>query len=240
MKLEITSRDLLRLVDPVIPCACDDAGLPILNALLIETHGKYVTAVATDRFKLGWQRVELGGETLPEFRAVVKVATLKSILALFKATRFSTPELVLTANGGDLTVEQVGGMSIGGFFEARMRFPLEEGEYPKVHSLIKESLEREDDPAPVTFNWRFLSAFIKASGDNGSSLTIKTHPTKPTIVTDNRDFVGIIMPRRSFDKNESGASTLALDDDWLAVLAGKADPKPATKKRTTRKKAGAA
>lgn len=100
-KITITACELRDLVSPVLPLASKDSMLPILNAVLIETDGKWLSASATDRFRLGIKRIEKRPteddpttEWAP-FRAVVPLPALRSLLSVFKPSRHLDPELTL-------------------------------------------------------------------------------------------------------------------------------------------------
>lgn len=60
---DISTKALAQLVKPVIPLAGKDEMLPLLRAIHFQASGKYLTAAATDRFRVGVCRVEL--ETAP-------------------------------------------------------------------------------------------------------------------------------------------------------------------------------
>src|SRR5574337_212498 len=70
------------------------SALPVLNAVLLRGHGDYITATATDRYRLACQRVRpesLAQEVSEEIHALLPLVSVKAILQAFKSTRRSDP-----------------------------------------------------------------------------------------------------------------------------------------------------
>lgn len=214
--ITITARTLHALIDPVLPCASSDIGLPVLNGVLIESRGKWLTATATDRFRLGVKRIgSPDGEAWPEFRAVVSTRSLRNIFATFKPQRGLDPELDLAIEGDRLSVKASGGLD--DMAGASASYWLVDGEYPKADRLLRKALDAEPQPIEQAFNWQHLSAF-KAADKIGVGLRVKAGggPTDPLLVVGD-DFLGILMPRKI-------SGDLA-DQGWGDVLTNTAEKK---------------
>lgn len=237
--LQITTRQLAALVKPVLPSVSNDFSLPVLNAVRIESHGKWLVATARDRFRLGMHRLAAPpsseGGTWPEWSATIPVVAIKSILSTYKATRGSDADLTLAIDGDRLTVNAAG-LMLGGFLGASATYSLELGDFPKVHGLIRAAIAGEAaDGGSALLNWYYVASFKDA--DAGAGLYVKPNAggsTKPTLITDGEDFIGILMPRRSQHDGVSGFPNLA---DWTEILADKSEPKPKTKKAASKPRA---
>lgn len=194
------------LVSPVMPLADQGwSALPILNAVLIEGHGPYLTATATDRYRLGVQRHRL---TAPGFHAIVDLRSLRAVLSIFKATRKANPELSITAGEGKLTVESTG-LDIGGI-TGSLSWSLVNGEYPKVMSVIRDANEATET-GTLTLNPSLLADF-KAAQRSGDAMVLRGAPGKAVFVQIGPNFVGAIMPMR----HDHGIAEP--DVDWVALL----------------------
>lgn len=230
--LEITASQFATLVRPVIPLVSDDF-TPILNSVRIQTHGKYVIAMATDRFRLGIHRIKL--ETAPPaaFEATIRLSELKRILSIFKPTRTVDSILTLTIEADDLIrVNQSGGF---GFIDASMTFRIERGEYPDSRRVINAALAETDEKSTETaFNPSYLASFKNAPRERNVPLVIHSSaPGKATVISAGDDFIGAIMPVRL----ASGAAPEVVDG-WAGFLTSAKPVKPRAK--ATSKKAEAA
>jgi hypothetical protein len=199
------------LVAPVIPLADQSAwGLPILNAVSIEAHGDYLIATATDRYRLGVQRIKMA-EAVPGFAALVSIRVLRSVLSIFKATRKSDPMLSITSSEGVLAVKSIGGLGIDyGFMSGSMTWPLVDGQYPKVRSILTEAVAKEDS-APLLLNPSFLADFAAAQ-TNGEPIVMRGTAGHAVFVQVGADFIGAIM---QVTKSEAPK----VDADWTTFLA---------------------
>lgn len=222
--LTITARTFKELVDPVVPLASRDHMLPILNTVVIETRGEYVTATATDRFRLGICRTKLGTEDEPVsppegFRAVIGTRELRTLLAVFKAARYDDPVLSLEVDDDKLTVTQAGGLD--GVLGASMSIILATGQYPEVVKVLTDALDSDKTPAEAQFNAAYLGDF-KHAVRHGEPITMRFGEGRlPTVVTVGDYFIGAIMPRVDVDKTGKPAGQVARES-WGEFLA----PKP--------------
>jgi hypothetical protein len=171
----ISADEFRALVSPVMPLASKDADYtPTLNAVLIEGDGKWLSATATDRFRMGIKRIakratdDDPATEWPEFRALVPLRSVKSLLTTFKTLRGSLP--------------------------AQITFTI--GEYPKVRSLVQQTLDIavEDRVSAIHLNPFFLADW-KAVGSKNLRLLIGK-ANGAVLVTDDEGFIGLQMSRR--------------------------------------------
>jgi hypothetical protein len=212
------------LVNPVLPMAGTDVYLPAINSVLIEGRGKWLSATATDRFRVGIKRIaktptdDDTATEWPEFKANIPLRSVKSMLTTFKSPRGSLPaRITFTIEGGTLTVEASGAFDL--FDAARFTHQLEPGEFPGVRAVIRQALETPEGErmASVGINPAYMADF-KASGAKTLRVLVGA-AQKPLVVTDGEGFIGALMPR----------GTAVADEDWTDFLAApkKADEKAA-------------
>lgn len=227
--LTITASEFRALVTPVLPCAGHDGMLPVLTAMQIESHGEWLSASATDRFRLGIKRIkkratdEDPSTEWPEFKALIPTRAIKSLLASYKPRRGTMDAtLTLTVEGNRLTAEAVGLFDL--FDAARFVHTLEDGEFPNLRAVMKKAMElpAEERGSEVGFNPSFMADF-KAVGAMTLRMLIGG-PKTPIIFTDDDGFLGCLMPR---------AIATEFREDWTDFLAGKPAPKKAASKKAS-------
>lgn len=232
--LTITARNLRDLLAPVLPLAGRDDMLPVLCAVLLRVRGRYLTATATDRFRVGIARHEFAGGDGGEggddgLHTLVRTADLRRILTVFKPTRYLDPVLSFTVDGDRLVVE-TDGVTLDGGASARLGFPLERGEYPKVDSLVVDALTADPvEHGAFGLNPAFLADF-KHAARNGMPLVVRpgVNPSKAVGVMCGEHFVGAIMPRRVIgdSANVSGQHLVSETlDGWRDALDESVRPK---------------
>ena len=198
------------LVAPVIPLADNGYTLPILAAVLIEGDGHYLTATATDRYRIGVQRIKVASD-VTGFKALVGTRSLRSILSIFKTTRKFNPELTFTVTDTTFAVEAVGTMSMdNGFVSGSMAWPLVPGEYPKARNIIADAQAKASE-GDYLLNPSFLAGFQSAQ-HHGEPILMRGNPNKAVFVQIGADFVGAIMQVRASDAP-------VFDADWVTFFA---------------------
>ena len=212
--LTLTAREFRDLVTPVIPMAHKDRMMPTINAVLIETRGKYLVASATDRFALGFCRVAPSEQPTEGLAILVPLASVRQIIAMFRPNRDLDPQLDFTVedNGSKLRVQQGGGAI--DFLDASITFALEQGKWPTLPKIIVAGIE-SDEPAAshIGLNISKLAAF-KAAVRFGEPLLIKVGAAdKPVVITAGDHFVGALMPQRIADSERDGNTA-----EWLSLL----------------------
>lgn len=226
--LTIGARALAGLVRPVTPFASNDLGLPVLNTVRIESRGKYLLAITTDRFRLTAFRLARTEGEWPEFAATIPLPVLKSIQTTFKPSVRGMDvdlDLTITDDGDVLEVTAAGGLI--DLLGATTRYRLETGEWPvKALHVIADAIARAPEQSAFGVNPAFLADYGRI-GLMGQ-ISVKTGKTSrdPIVVTDGEDFVSVLMPRRMQRVDGLDFPTL---DGWADLLVPPA-PKKATKK----------
>lgn len=240
--LNITARQFADLVNPVLPLAEKDGMIPVLNAVLIETDGKWLSATATDRFRVGIKRIEkiatdddLAAEW-PEFRALIPLRAVRALLATFRPRRNSTiASLAMSVedDGRKLVTEGVGTFDL--FDSSRVTHYLEIGEYPGVRSIIRGALASTPEGRVTEFAVNpFFMADFKACGSRGlrilAGVARENGKPGPLVVTDDEGFIGALMPTNVLSDRR---------EDWTDFIAAKPKPQEKTvvKKAAPRKRA---
>lgn len=212
----ISAAEFRALVAPVLPLACKDDMMPTLCAVLIEGDGKWLSATATDRFRMGIKRIakratdDDPATEWPEFRALVPLRSIKSLLTTFKTLRGSLPaQITFTIEDNKLTAEAAG--AFDPFDSARFVHYLQDGEYPKVRSLVQQTLDIsvEDRVSAIHLDPFFLADWKAIGTKNLRFLMGKANGA--ILVTDDEGFIGLQMARRSELRYE----------DWTDFLAAK-------------------
>lgn len=241
--INLRAEQFADLVRPVIPLADATGMMPVLNAVLIEAEGKWLSATATDRFRVGIKRIEKFATDddptteWPEFRALVPLRAVRALLTTFKPQRRSlltSLSMTVEDDGRRLVTEGVGTFDL--FDSSRITHHLEIGEYPAVRSLIRDALAHpvEDRAREFGVNPNFMADF-KATGSRG--LRIVTGAPRggmpgPIVVTDDDGFIGALMPTSAIGEKA---------EDWTDFLAPKPEPvaKTASAKRAVKKASAA-
>jgi hypothetical protein len=225
--IEITAGEFASLVRPLIPLAGTDRMLPLLNTIHFESADKYLVGMATDRFRLGINRV--APAAVPAGLSFsLGLATIRAILSVFKATRFADPSLQMTVEQDRVRLVQTGGLD---FMDASVTYPLVDGEFPRLRKVIADAIEAEPTaiPAGVGYNAGYMADFRHAV-DRSTPLVLRApSDASPTVVMAGDDFIGAIMPVRHPAEQSADAFK-----GWAAFLS----PTPATapKKRASRAK----
>lgn len=233
----VSANALAALVKPVMEIAGKDDMLPVLNAVLVETRGDYLVASATDRFRVAYHRVKLTAgqknpKTPPAFRALIPLVSLRALFRAFTPARGINYDLHLSLDPHDdqrlvvempdpatISIDKGRAMVDPAVAAAVMRFRVLTNGFPNLEKLVREALARDPEPGVVGFNWELLASFKAFRRSTLDTFVVKTHPVKPTVITDDDRFVGLIMPRRI---PSTGRPPLVLDDDWADVIL--ADP----------------
>ncbi|WP_163540811.1 hypothetical protein [Occultella kanbiaonis] len=220
----LTAGHFRALVGPVVPLALNDRynSTPILQAVYVRSSGPYLTATATDRYRMGVKRLRTAETPPAGISAVMPLTTVKRILTAFKVSRSHNPELRLTFGPDTVKVESGFAFADGG--EAALTLPLVTDKYPPVDRLIREAMGREVAAESFAVNPAFLGDFRHAQ-QMGEPLVIKsTGRTHSVVVHVGEDFIGLIQPVRFEGDDERVA---ALDTGWADLLDAPAEEKAA-------------
>ena len=215
--LTIGVRQLRSLVEPVIPSASGDDMLPVLNAVLIETSGKWLVATATDRFAIAIKRVAASeDEPWPaSWSALVPLSTLRGILSTFRASvRDRDPAIELTVMDDLLHVTSSAGLL--DMREASIVYPLQSGEYPTVRGLLRNALLAEPGASTTSFDPARLTRLLSKVDARAVAMKCGGEKRDPLAFTDGENFFGLLMPRSMPDTPEPFAGNWA---DLFAEVA---------------------
>lgn len=211
--ITLTASELTRLVGPVVPHVSTDGVLPLLCAVLVRVRSGWVTAAATDRYRMAMQRVR--PETPPDegFAAVIPTAVLTRVRAVFKKSRQYDPVLTLSVTGEELTVRAADGLD-GITSGVSMAFYLRErpASYPNLDKMIRDALTATaGDPRPLAVGPANLAAFKTGQPPNVHlNLTPGRDLKDPWLVQCGEDFVGMIAPVTDRTASERAG--------WLGLL----------------------
>lgn len=237
----LATSQLRALFSPVLPFADKGDSLPILAAVRVHSSGGYLYATATDRYRIGVQRVQVAptpadeGEEKPlpdGIQFVLDRAAIQGLLSLHKPTRgHGDPELEFTVSADRVTVTGAGSF---GFMDSSTTWRrLDDGfgiQYPSVGAIITTALQQaaNTEPTPpiaVAFNPAYLADFRHVQGTQryGDPMRLWiTSVTKPALVRIGDDFIGALMPVRFAS---DGPTDGQLDESWAAAVAA-AETKP--------------
>lgn len=215
--LRIKASQLRRLVEPVLPFTDSDRwGLPALESVLFRSHGGHLYAHATDRYRLGVQRVPV--EVADGLTFCLSAKSIRAILALYKGTKTHNPDLEVTVEETRLRVTGAG--SLGFSADSFTSWDLMTSEYPKIGSILLEAAKRAAEGVePTAVNAGYLGDYKMAAQHDPDITPIQVwpHRTRPNFIRIGRDFVGALMPVRYSDDGDQGPG---LDEDWTVILGG--------------------
>lgn len=220
ISFDISTKDLARLVKPVVPLAHKDGMLPLLNSVQLAAAGEYLTAAATDRYRIGISRIKTEAAPPEGLSIRIGLDELRRILLIFKSDAKMERTVTITVLDDRVKVEQAFGF---GFIDASMSFPLVVGDYPPLAKLFSAA-QLSNPVVSVGLNASHLSDFRHAIREGEPLVVRSASANKPVIVTAGDHFIGALMPVRT--QPETATASF---DSWTGVLASmKSDAKSAT------------
>jgi DNA polymerase III sliding clamp (beta) subunit (PCNA family) len=187
--LEVEGESLRELLEGAITHTHKDKDLPALNAVMLEGEGGYLTARATDRYRLIVGKIEVMEGELTA--SLVSLNDIKRIVALAKEGKISNK---VTFNRiGDLLTVSAGGNSL--------TLTLVEANYPPSFDdlLNKGEVSALDT---IAFNPVFFSDYAKIVGKGVQvKVTFKGENMPITIglLGDKVEWKALLMPMRFKD-----------------------------------------
>ena len=187
--LEVEGESVRELLEGAITHTHKDKDLPALNAVMLEGEGGYLTARATDRYRLIVGKIEvIEGELSP---SLVSLSDIKRIVALSKDYKLSGR--VSLNRIGDLLTVSVNGNSI--------TLTIVEANYPPSFDdlLNKGEVSALDT---IAFNPAFFSDYAKIVGKGVQvKVTFKGENMPITIglLGDKVEWRALLMPMRFKD-----------------------------------------
>jgi DNA polymerase III sliding clamp (beta) subunit (PCNA family) len=187
--LEVEGESVRELLEGAITHAHKDKDLLALNAVMLEGEGGYLTARATDRYRLIVGKIEvIEGELSP---SLVSLSDIKRIVALFKDYKLSGR--VSLNRIGDLLTVSVNGNSI--------TLTIVEANYPpSFDDLLNKGEVTALDT--IAFNPAFFSDYSKIVGKGVQvkvSFNGENKPITIGLVGDKVEWKALLMPMRFKD-----------------------------------------
>lgn len=184
--LEVEGESLRELLEGAITHAHKDKDLPALNAVMLEGEGGYLTARATDRYRLIVGKIEvIEGELSP---SLVSLSDIKRILALAKEAKMSNK--VSLNRIGDLLTVSAGGNSL--------TITIVEANYPpSFDDLLNKGEVSAIDT--IAFNPSYFSDYAKIVGKGVQVKVTFKGENKPItigLVGDKVEWKALLMPMR--------------------------------------------
>jgi len=187
--LEVEGESLRELLEGAITHAHKDKDLPALNAVMLEGEGGYLTARATDKYRLIVGKIEvIEGEISP---SLISLSDIKRIVALSKDYKLSGR--VSLNRIGDLLTVSVNGNSI--------TLTIVEANYPpSFDDLLNKGEVTALDT--IAFNPAFFSDYSKIVGKGVQVKVTFNGENKPItigLVGDKVEWRALLMPMRYKD-----------------------------------------
>ena len=183
--LEVEGDSLRELLEGAITHAHKDKDLPALNAVMLEGEGGYLTARATDRYRLIVGKIEvIEGEISP---SLISLSDIKRIVALSKDYKLSGK--VSLNRIGDLLTVSVNGNSI--------TLTIVEANYPPFNDIFDKGEVTAIDT--IAFNPSFFADYAKIVGKGVQvSVTFKgdKSPMVIGLAGDKVEWKALLMPMR--------------------------------------------
>jgi DNA polymerase III sliding clamp (beta) subunit (PCNA family) len=186
--LEVEGDSLRELLEGAITHAHKDKDLPALNAVMLEGEGGYLTARATDRYRLIVGKIEVREGELTA--SLVSLSDIKRIVALAKEGKISNK---VTFNRiGDLLTVSVNGSAI--------TLTIVDAHYPSFDDVFNKGEVTALDT--IAFNPSYFSDYSKIVGKGVQVKVTFNGENKPItigLVGDKVEWKGLLMPMRYKD-----------------------------------------
>jgi len=183
--LEVEGESLRELLEGAITHAHKDKDLPALNAVMLEGEGGYLTARATDRYRLIVGKIEvIEGEMSP---SLISLSDIKRIVALSKDYKLSGK--VSLNRIGDLLTVSVNGNSI--------TLTIVEANYPPFNDIFDKGEVTAIET--IAFNPAFFSDYSKIVGKGVQVKVTFNGENKPItigLLGDKVEWRALLMPMR--------------------------------------------
>jgi len=192
----LPAANLRRLIAAVLPCAASDGLLPALNAVRLETTGRSLYAVATDRYTMAVARHTGPGLTRPR--------TAGATIPRAEATAML--RLVPRGHGGPVTVrirqDRCVTLTTAGITHRTPAADRLYGRFPDWRAALTRLLDGAPvrGGQPVHVNPAYLARFAAASDGDPRGLRARLHRTgysHPVLIVSAGDwFLGALMSIR--------------------------------------------
>lgn len=190
MTVTILASDLARILSEASQFAHRGTDLPMINCVRLEADGGRLTAVATDRFRLGASSAELAGGK-PRWQIMVPLSQVKLLGGAAKlAGRLARVELYyISGDNGELRLD---------FDTLSMKVIGMGGHFPKWRDIVASASETPDSfGGYFAVNPQYMATFGKVKRNGGGHMRVRVRSaSKVILVLIGDDFVGAIMPVR--------------------------------------------
>jgi DNA polymerase III sliding clamp (beta) subunit (PCNA family) len=151
--LEVEGESLIELLEGALTHTHKDKSLPALHAVMLEGEGGYLTARATDRYRLIVGKIEVESGELTS--SLVSVTDIKRIVALLKESKISN-KVYLNRVSDLLTVR----VSVNG---NSLTLTLIDANYPPSFDDLLNKPERLQ-LGEINFNPAFMADYARIAG----------------------------------------------------------------------------
>lgn len=221
--VRLTTADLVRLLRPVIPLAAQDKLIPVLNGVWLHTTGHQLVATATDRYRIGVQRITL--ENRPRYKlapTVIPLAVVRHVLDTFhgEGRGRSRVEYPVSLGFRDGRLDVAAPSPLGGQIE--VRYLLEDLTIPSVRPVLDPPATSgmgPEDELPLDLD--LLAGFRPAMRYNRvreARLEVRQGPGRPVLVTIGDHFRGAQMPLTPNPHRTDPAELAAVAQVWDEIL----------------------
>jgi hypothetical protein len=213
-RIDLTTRELHALIQPVLPHASTSADDPHLSVVHLQTRDQVLYAIATDRLTLGAARHPLE-EFAEDFDITLDRNDLAVALRLFTFTKDEDPKLSLLIDkhprpvGRDRIINALG-LRIDGEDGTRLILHdcsfIDQKPFAAWRELVGKVLHRATLPATpaVLLAPALLPRWAKAAG-KGERLTVFVGPEQgdPVLFVVENHFIGVWKPTSHLDGDDA-------------------------------------
>lgn len=208
---EVTTWDAHRWLKASLVCAGTDDTLPMLTHVRLTHVGKTLVLASTDRFRMGFVRIDARGDEGFTFdRLVLDGKDVKQAATILKPANVREREV-----GVDFTLTDEG-LAYKRWDGVQGVIRIADVDFPSIDNLMK--LPTDDDEVHGAFevNTDYLAAFAKVRFDKRDQIQLVggSIPGRPIRVKVGEHFAGLLMPIRVPDNNH--AATWA---SWSDILS---------------------
>lgn len=219
--IRVNAHELGQLLTAGMICAGKDSTLPMLSCVRLETRGKELLAVSTDRFRMGVARIGFVASEdtdASQFVALVPIDDVKRTISGLKTPVKERDTVVVTLTLGD---GKIAWTREDGILSGVMRDESANLQFPRWQALMAPCANRatlaEQNAAYVGFmcTATYLADFAKAVWGRDQTMIVEPaeSPGRPIIVRVGTHFLGLLMPVRKADYD-----TNDIRDDWMNIL----------------------
>ncbi|WP_182359437.1 DNA polymerase III subunit beta family protein [Tomitella gaofuii] len=206
MQIRVDVKGLIATLKNTVLFAGDDDTLPMLQCARVEIIGDHLYAMATDRFRIGVNRVQFKSATNVSsgWAILVHRDDIGALEAAYKGVKRGT---LATLEVNDT------GMRVGVDGHAvEMNIVARDYQFPKVAQLLQVSGAHTVPTASTILNSEYLADFKKARRSTGDmvEVTFPDETNKPVRITIRDYFVGLIMPVRLSNQGEEMLEALGV------------------------------